>query len=292
MYFPRRFYYINAEDPTSYATPDVQPVHFWSKRADIVTLRKQFALQWFLASIELWILMFIMSTLYLGSGHNPNRYTTNLDVAIVDFDGDLAGQYFLNAFRQSGPGNLTLHWRYKDPGDYNNNVDNPQHDVENGYVWASVVLRPNTTSYIDESLSAFLNASTLVTSPFAFTLPIIVTYEDGRNSFTVDNYVVPAIRTALSIASAQYGQMLRKEFIDSLSSSSNSSSNRSLQLYNALQLESLLSAPLSAQYRNLYPAFPYIGQLATTLGYIYLYLISGLIVGGTIKFLSPFGKMI
>ena len=34
-----------------------------------------------------------------------------------------------------------------------------------------------------------------------------------------------------------------------------------------------------------------LGQLATTLGYIYLYLVSGLIVGGAIKFIGPFGKM-
>ena len=35
----------------------------------------------------------------------------------------------------------------------------------------------------------------------------------------------------------------------------------------------------------------FLGQLATTLGYIYLYLLSGLIVGGAIKFVGPFGKI-
>jgi hypothetical protein len=169
--------------------------------------------------------------------------------------------YFLNAFRQSGPGNLSLHWRYKDQSDYNNNVDNAKNDVENGYVWASVVLRPNTTLYIDQSLSAFINSSTLLTSPFIFTSPILVTYEDGRNSFSVNNYVLPAIRSAIAVATAQYGQMLRQELIRNLSSSSSSSTNRTLQLFNTFQLGSLLANPLAATYQNLRPASPYVGLL-------------------------------
>lgn len=258
----QRFDYINAEDPAEYAIPEIEPAHIWSKtRTDIATIRKNFIRQWLFASIELWILIFIMSTLYLGSGHNPNRYTGNLDVAVVDFDHDLASYYFLNAFRTSGPGNLTLHWRYKDQSDYNNNVDNAQLDVENGYVWASVVLRPNTTLYINQTLSEFIDSSTLLTSPFIFTSPILVTYEDGRNSYTVTNYVVPAIREALAVANVQYGQMLRQELIANLSSSSNSSTNRTVQLMNTFQLGSFLADPLAATYENLRPASPYVGPL-------------------------------
>jgi hypothetical protein len=252
--------YIVAEDPASYITPNIEPVHIWSSsRKDIVTLRKTFFRQWFFASIELWIVIFLVSALYLGTGQNPSRYANNLDVAIVDFDGDLAGYYFLNAFQQSLPGNLTLNWHYKHPSDYTNNVDNTQYDVENGKVWAIVVLRPNTTRLINESLSALLTTTVSLTSPFASTLPILVTYEDGRNSFTVNNYVLPPIRSAIATGNARYGQILREELIANLSSSSSSSVNRNSQLKNVFQLGSLLAEPLSAAYQNLHPAFPFVG---------------------------------
>jgi hypothetical protein len=252
--------YAIAEDPASYALPNIQPVHFFgSSRKDIVQLRKQFLRQWIFASVELWILIFLIATLYLGAGHNPNRYTINLDVALVDFDRDIAGYYFLNAFRQTAPGNSTLHWRYKHPDDYSNNIDNTPHDVEDGQVWASVALRSDTTRLINKSLSALINTTTLLTSPFITTPPILVTYEQGRNSYTVNNYLVPAIQSAIAMASARYGQFLRQELIGNLSFSSNSSVNRNLQLLNTFQLGSLLVDPLSVKYQNLHPASPHVG---------------------------------
>ncbi|CAF4300194.1 unnamed protein product, partial [Adineta steineri] len=76
-----RLSYAIVEDPSSYLTPIVEPVHLWnSSNKDIVTLRKSFFKQWFFASIELWILIFLITTIYLGSGQNPSRYTGNLDV--------------------------------------------------------------------------------------------------------------------------------------------------------------------------------------------------------------------
>ncbi len=205
----RQLSYTIAEDPTSYATPDIEPVHLWySSRKDIVTLRKKFLRQWIFASVELWIVIFLISTLYFGAGNNPNRYTTNLDVAVVDFDGALAGIYFLNAFRQSPPGNSTLHWRYKHPSDYNTSIDRARKEVDDGQVWATVILRPNTTPLINESLSAFINASTLLTSPFTSTSPIVVIYEEGRNSFTINSYVLSPIRSAIAVVTARYGQLL------------------------------------------------------------------------------------
>jgi hypothetical protein len=253
--------YIIAEDPSSYAIPNIEPVHFFcSSRKDIATLRRKFACQWFLASIELWILIFIISALYLGGGHNPSKYTKTLNVALVDFDGDLAGIYFLNAFRQSGPGNSTLHWRYKYPSDYNNQTNQARRDVDDGQVWAIVLLQPNVTRRINDSLFALANQTTLLTSPFSLVPPVLVIYEDGRNSFTVNNYVLPAIRTAIATATAQFSQVLRKALVNNLSSSANANNNHNVQLLNVFQLGTLLIDPLNAKYQNLNPAFPYVGM--------------------------------
>ena len=293
MFSRKRLGFVNAEDPEEYKTPNIQPVHFWSRsHPDIAKLRKTFIVQWLFASIELWILIFLIVTLYFGAGQNPNQYTDNLDVAIVDFDGDVAGRYFLNAFRQSAPGNSTLNWRYKGIGDYNNNVEDTRSEVDNGYVWAIVVLRPNTTRFINATLSTFVNTSISITSPFSTVLPVLVTYEDGRSTFSINNYVLPPIRSALAVANARYSQMLRQQLTSALLTSSNASVDRNIQLSNTFQLGSFLANPLSAKYQNLHPALPFVGQFATTLGYIYLYLISSLVVSGAIRFVSVFGKLI
>ena len=258
------------EDPASYPTPKVEPVYFWwSRRADIVALRKTFLRQWCLAMIELWFLIFVIASLYLGAGHDPSRYTGNLDVAVVTFDDSLASQYFLNGFRQSMPGNLTLGWRYKYADDYGNDIDRTRRDVEHGQVWATVVLRADTTRRINDSLNALTNGTDVLNSPFAALPPVLVTYEEGRNAFTINNFVLPPIRAAIARASAQYAQLLRRSLIGNLSAF-NSPNNRRAQLQNTYQLSSLLADPFTAMYDNLRPASPFVGSSSASLSHTML----------------------
>ncbi|CAF3792780.1 unnamed protein product [Rotaria sordida] len=223
-----------------------------------------------------------MCTFYLGSGRNPSQYTGNLKVAIVDFDGGQAGSFFLDAFRTTPPGNLTLHWQYKDPNDYGNSVDNTQQAVDDGQVWAIVVLRPNITSTINKSLSALINSTTLVTYPFVNTLPVLVTYDEGRSPFTQNAFVLRPIRAAIATANNRYSRALRASISSILSSTASSNTNRTLQRQNSLRLKRLLASPFVVQYNNLHPALPFVGQLATTNGYIYLFLVTTIVVGSVI----------
>jgi hypothetical protein len=252
--------YIIAEDPATYAIPKIVPAYLWfSSRPDIAALRKKLILQWIFGSVQLWLLIFLMSAIYLGNGQNPNQYTRNLVVAIVDFDGGSASSFFVNAFQQTPSGSLTLNWLYKSGSDYNNNVDNTRDDVLYGRVWAIVILQPNTTFLVNNSLFQLTNTNASLTSPFTTTPAVLVTYEDGRNSFTVNNYVLVPIRSALATASALYAQAIRQQLINTLSSSPNSSVNQMSQLINTFKLESLLVNPLAATYQNLNPAFPFVG---------------------------------
>ncbi|CAF2475784.1 unnamed protein product [Rotaria sp. Silwood2] len=233
--------------------------HVWSSRKEIATLRSVFGYQWIIGHAPLWIFIFVVCAFYLGAGHNPNQYTGNIDVAVVDFDGEQAGGFFLDAFRATPPGNLTLRWRYKYPNDYGNSVNEIQQAVDDGQVWAIVVLRPNTTSTINKSLLALINSTTLVTYPFVNTPPVLVIYDEGRNAFTQNIFVLPPIRAAIATANNQYGQTLRTTIISNLSFTSRSSTNRTLQLQNTLRLQHLLANPFVAEYNNLHRALPYVG---------------------------------
>ena len=248
-------------------TPLVEPAHFWStSQQAIVVLRQKYLRQWLLSTIELCLLMFLISALYLGAATNPSEYTRNLDVVVVDFDNEVAGKYFLSSFRQTPPGNSTLHWRFKNPSDYNDDPDQARRDVEVGQVWAIVLLHYNTSRIVDDSVRTLTNVTGVFSSPFSRTSsPLLVIYDEARNSFTVNNYVLPPIRAAIAEASTKYGQKLRQDLMESLSSSSTSSSNtdRNIQLLNILQLGSFLVDPLSVQYQNLHPASPFVGQCSS-----------------------------
>ncbi|CAF3496261.1 unnamed protein product [Rotaria sp. Silwood1] len=202
-----------------------------------------------------------MCAFYLGSEHNPNRYTGNIDVAIVDFDGDQAGSFFLDAFRSTPPGNLTLHWRFKYPDDFGNNVNETRQAVDDGQVWAIVVLRPNITATINKSLLALINSTTLVTYPFFNTLPVLVIYDEGRNAFTQNIFVLPPIHAAIVTANNRYSKTLRTTIISNLYSTSFLNNNRTLQLQNTLRLQRLITNPFAVEYNNLHRALLYVGML-------------------------------
>lgn len=250
-----------AHTSTQYRASNPTFVHIWSSRKDIKNLRVTFAYQWFIGYVPLWILIFLMCTFYLGAGHDPNEYTGNIDVDIVDFDGEQAGILFLDAFRSTPPGNLTLHWRYKYPDDFGNCVDETRQAVDEGQVWAIVALRPNITSTINMTLLALINSTKLITYPFINTASILISYDEGRNSFTQNTFVLPPIRAAIAVANNRYAQILRTTLISNFSSTSNSSTNRILQLNNTLRIISLLANPFVIEYNNLHPALPFVGPL-------------------------------
>ncbi|CAF0866267.1 unnamed protein product [Didymodactylos carnosus] len=151
--------YTVADDPYSYPTPNIEPEHFWSKRDDVKKVRRQVLFQWVFVSIQLWILIFLMAALYLGQGRNPDGYTRNLDVLVVNFDQELAGDFFIDAFEQSGPGSLTLHWHYRAPSDFSFDPNNTRMEVSKGKVWASVFIQQGTTQRINQTLEQLVNGT-------------------------------------------------------------------------------------------------------------------------------------
>ncbi|CAF2053923.1 unnamed protein product [Rotaria magnacalcarata] len=130
----------------------------------------------------------------------------------------------------------------------------------NGHIWAVVSLQANTSSSINASLLALINGTSLLTSPVVLSPPVLVVYEEGRNSYTMDYYVLPAIESAIATATAAYSQALSTVLINNLSSSLNTA-NRTLQRLNPLALSSVIANLLNAQYNNLHPAYPYVGRV-------------------------------
>ena len=172
-------------------------VHLWSSRADIAAIRRAFLCQWLLGYIPLWIVIFLMCAFYFGAGADPYDNTHNIPVHIVNFDQGEAGNVLLDAFQSTPPGNLTLRWQYKDASDFDNRIENVQRAVTDGTVWASVVLRQNVTSIIEQTLSSLAKSTETLTYPFAVTLPIQMIYEEGRSTYAQNNFILPPIRSSV-----------------------------------------------------------------------------------------------
>ena len=239
-------------------------VHLWSSRPDVAAIRRAFLCQWILGYIPLWIVIFIMCAFYFGAGVDPYNKTHNIGVDIVNFDQGEASNVLIDAFQSTPPGSLTLRWQYKSASDLDNRIEKAPAAVTDGTVWASVVLRPNVTAIIERTLSSLVQSTETLTYPFAKTLPIQVIYEEGRNTFAQNNFILPAIRSAIATASQSYSEMLRARAMSMLSSTTNPSINRTLQRQNILRLRRLFSDPLVAEYYNVHPASPFVGKSQTT----------------------------
>lgn len=254
--------FVTPIKPVLKPTVEDSSIYLWcSTKQNIVQLRRKWIIQTILALFELTIFIFITTSLYLGFGSDPNRYAKHLHVIVIDLDQDLAGKIFLNSFQQVTMEDVNLNWQFKSPNDVNRNIDQIRQDFEREGSWAIVLLHGNTTRQIDILLNQWISDATIqFDESMLRNASVLVSYEEGRNAFTINNYVLPSIRTAISRASTHYGKQLRETLIKNVSSSSLSSVQLRTQLNNLMHMNSFLVDPFSAHYDNRHPASPFVGK--------------------------------
>ncbi|CAF1359434.1 unnamed protein product [Didymodactylos carnosus] len=259
-----------------YPAPVVDPIHLWSKspHLDVNAARKTFLTKIVVLTVLIWLLIFLVSAVFIGGGHNPSRYTKNLRVLIVDYDQQLAGTLLLESFHRSPPGNLTLHWIFASPSRYS--MDNLIHEVTSGKAWAAVSIKANTTQLISSIISSVFS-NTAATSVVTGSPSVEIILESGRSSVTVLRYLEPPIVAAVQRANVQYSQIIQTNLIQQLNGMSSSRVSSSI-----LNLYAVISNPIQYIINDLHPIKHSAGTGATTIGYIYVYLLAVIAVGGAI----------
>ena len=195
---------------------------------------------------------------------------------MTNFDDGVAGSYFLEAFRETPSGNMTLNWIFQQPSDIS-----LTDQIENGKAWASVYMNAGTSDRLNQVIQAILNGNMSNVS-YDPTSATAIIYDQGRNLNTVNGYVLPPIRAAIAIASARYSAYIQSQ-VEQLS---NPTANNIIA---AISLATITHSPIGSTDVDLHPAFPYAAFLATSLGYLFLWLITGSLVGAAIRITQPLG---
>ncbi|CAF0866286.1 unnamed protein product [Didymodactylos carnosus] len=242
-------------------------------------IRRSLLILWIRSSIPLWVLILLIALIYLGGVANPNHYTRNLDVLIVDSDQQLVGQYFTRAFQQSNLGNQTLHWIYGQ----SMSIEQVIQEVLRGKVWAAVYLSAGVTEQVNYVIHSILNAKSSIVNPITYdpVNTVTIVYEEGRNAATYNGWILPPIRTVLQTLSNQISAYIQSDIAQS---------SNTFNLYTQLsliQLADITTSPIQYTLMNIHPASPYVSQLGTTLGYLFLWLLMVTLVGANVKITRP-----
>ena len=207
---------------------------------------------------------------------NPNWHTRSLDVFVNNFDQGLAGTYFLDAFQNTPSGNLTLNWIFQQPTDLSGDTIE---QIKHGKAWASVYMNAGTSDRLNNVLQAVLNGNPS-TAAYLPSSAVTIVYDEGRNFNTINGFVLPPIRTAIAMANARYAAYLQSQ-------ATAASQVNVTNVITAITLANITHSPIGYTTMNLHPAFPYASLLATTLGYLFLWLIMVALVNMNIRITQP-----
>lgn len=205
---------------------------------------------------------------------------------VNDFDHDVAGVYFIGAFRQASMGTLSLNWIYQELPSYSSKVID---DIEDGKAWASVYINAGTTEQLNSVVQAIITGDTSNIS-YRPSSAVTVVYDEGRNVATVDGSVLPVIRAVIAGASAAYAAYMQAQFV-ALSNTTLSNGTvpnaTSANVAAAIKLVDITYSPLGFTPVNLHPAFPYARIWTVALAYLFLWLITIPLVALNIRVLRP-----
>ncbi|CAF1072455.1 unnamed protein product [Didymodactylos carnosus] len=271
---------LNAIRPFRYPVPVVEPIHFWSKapNSEISAARKQTIIKIVVITVMMWVLLFLVACIFIGGGHQVPYNTKHFHVIIIDYDQQQAGTVLVQSFQNSPPRELTLHWIFTSPSNYNPNY--PIYEVTHGKVWAAVSIKPGTTQLINSAIDSVFS-NTIAMSAISVPPTVDIFFQSGRSFATMFQFIVPPILAAIGRANGQYSQILETRLIQQLNAMSSSSS--SLRVSSSiLNLSAVSSNPILFTLNDLAPIKHNVGQAASTIGYIFVYLLALISVASAI----------
>jgi len=191
---------------------------------------------------------------------------------VVNFDNGTAGQAFLQAFHSTPPGNQSLNWIFDQSLSSSSEIVNR---IENGKAWGAVYMNPQTTDRINQLVHS-IQIGQVSNSSYLPASATMIVYDQGRSFATVSGYVLPPIRTAIAVASARYSAYIQSE----IAQNSNTTID---QIVAAITLSNSIYSPIGYTEQNLHPAVPYASLLATSLGYLFFWLVMLSLVGMNVR---------
>jgi len=225
--------------------------------------------------VYLILLMWAFLPIYLAAHTSPNSHVDNLSVWVVDKDGGTVGEAMRQAVQGGLDGAQGLVLGYDFRGTNNASVatdEDLEYAVWDEQTYAILVANEGATS----NITSYLSGNNPNYSPTE-TPAITIWYNEARNLFAADFYVIPLMKPLVSIASGNAANTIISQFI------SNNTANQTA-LSHFVQATAQLSTNgaiegglVNFAYTNIRPYFATNVAAVTTVGFVLILIFSFLL---------------
>ncbi|KAF9390152.1 hypothetical protein CPC16_005300 [Podila verticillata] len=203
---------------------------------------------------------FTLMALYFAAEFQSDDHMKNFEVLVVDLDFGMVGAQYSNFANILSNQTSQLHWVVQ-PKDRFQTFDQVKAQVESGAYWGAVVIMPNTSSTLNKMLSTPLKDFD-PSGAFAFV------YDGGRDPLVVKPYIVANMYTSFLQFSKLFNPMWIRFSIGLYTQQGVNITN----LYDAPQV---LGTPVAFTEYDLHPTTASIITSATSVAYIWIFLVAG-----------------
>ncbi|TFY62802.1 hypothetical protein EVJ58_g3646 [Rhodofomes roseus] len=233
---------------------------------NIAQQRKQYFTFYYAYATLLILLMWILLPIYWASLAYTDRHTQRLTVLVTDLDQSLIGEGILAAVQRAqdqAADVTTLGWQIVNSTASDNSVVASAIDaVVDEQIWAAVVVHSNATSSV---LSSFASGTSGPPAGAA----VDVYYNEARNEFAANFYIVPILTAVLTPALAGANANVSAQFV-----SANAGNRTALANFVAASSASDTRAVATAAYNNLRPFSAPVVSALTEVGMILIVIFS------------------
>ncbi|KAF9351398.1 hypothetical protein BGX26_010586 [Mortierella sp. AD094] len=200
---------------------------------------------------------FLLMALYFAAEYQSSSHLHNISILVVDLDHSMIGNEFLNFTQRDNiiPGQVNWSIQtYK-------NIASVISDVENGNYWGAMVVRPNASWSLNKAASD-------PQSGYDPTKAFLFIYDGGRDPLAVKPYVVASMYTQF----LQFTAVFNPGWVSFYLQYADSNKTSLTPLTAAPQV---LGTPVAFEELDLHPPTATIITSATSVAYIWIFLIAG-----------------
>ncbi|KAG0041023.1 hypothetical protein BGZ82_000002 [Podila clonocystis] len=195
--------------------------------------------------------------LYFSAEFQKTSHLRNLNVLVVDLDHSMIGSNFLNFTQQDNLDGGQINWSVQPYKDLSSVIK----DVENGNYWGAMVVQTNASLTLNRALSVPL-------TDYDPTKAFLFIYDGGRDPLTVKPYIVASMYTQF----LQFTKFFNPAWIRFVLEYADDNNATLTPLASAPQV---LGTPVAFEELDLHPPTATIITSATTVAYIWIFLVAG-----------------
>ncbi|KAG0024944.1 hypothetical protein BGZ82_010297 [Podila clonocystis] len=203
---------------------------------------------------------FALMALYFAAEFQADDHMKNFEVMVVDLDFGMVGAQYINFANILNNQTSQLHWVVQ-PKDRFKTFDQIKAQVQSGDYWGAVVIMPNTSSTLNKMLST-PRKDFDPSGAFAFV------YDGGRDPLVVKPYIVANMYTSFLQFSKLFNPMWIRFSIGLYA-------QQGVNITNLYDTPQILGTPVAFTEYDLHPTTASIITSATSVAYIWIFLVAG-----------------